>query len=178
MIKPFKPLLSADCFSSIPLKKEEVDISDIETKAISDGFKLQTNRHITIIGRQCQQFIMNKLENLNAREKEKLIKSIKFLLSSYKWEFAPKDIYLISKKGIIENSDVIEEKQSYIRLIDMPHMKKFYNKLNELLDTHFPAQFPHITLFTKGDRPDAIWRGISVTSKEEFELLNPIKFEF
>ena len=61
-------------------------------------------------------------------------------------------------------------------MIDMPDIEVFYKKLNSLLKTDLPIQLPHITLFTKGEIEKPRYYGIPVSSKEDFEKMNPEKF--
>jgi hypothetical protein len=55
----------------------------------------------------------------------------------------------------------------------MQDMAKFYREMNKLLGADLPVQFPHITLFTIGERENPKWRGIGIDSEEKFKTLNP-----
>lgn len=132
----------------------------------------QRSRHITIVG---GTIIKNILDKLSQKEKSQMIHRIRKLLKSFDWQFIPTDIYRISRRGLAYDDFEKDERESYIRVIKMRDMIKFYKKLNHLLKTNFPTQFPHITLFTRGDRPDAPYRGIAINSKEKFKQLYPKK---
>jgi len=173
IIQPKKLILFPNFESAIMLRKSEVDISGIKTIAIKEGYKEQRARHITVIG-SCH-YIKDRLDLLSKKDKGKKIKQIKKLLKEIDWQFAPMDVYHISRKGLPFSESEEDERESYIRIVKQPGMKKFYNKLNRLLGTNIPTQFPHITLFTKGERPNALYKGISISSKEKFKQLHPRK---
>ena len=102
---------------------------------------------------------------------------LKNLLKSLKWQYVQKDIYFINQKTYFENPKILEHRKSYIRAIEMPDINIFYRKLNILLKTHVAIQFPHITLFTKGEHPDREYFGIPIQSKTEFKKLHPKKLK-
>lgn len=171
-----KPHLFPDYHCSIPLSKEEVDISDIETRARAEGYREQTSQHITVMGGRIEESLANRLELMPGPDRQKIIDNIISLLEKFKWEFEPKEIYHVKKTGTFgKESTVIEHRQSYIRTIEMPDMEIFFKELNKLLGTNFPMQFSHITLFTKGEREGVRYYGIPIPSVEEFKKLNPIK---
>lgn len=179
-IKPAKPELFPNGHCQIRLKKSEVDISDIKAFAQKMGFIEQTSRHITIIGDQTEDKINSMLGQLGSKqEKEKLLSKIEKIIGQFDWSFSPHhEVYHIKKQGAFgQGSRMIENRESIVRLVNMPGMKRFYTKLNKLFSTNLPVQLPHITLFTKGDRPDARWRGIGIPSTNEFRKLNPEKIE-
>ena len=78
------------------------------------------------------------------------MEAIKNILESLKWKYELKEIYRIKKTGYVDNQDILENRESYVNLIDMPDMNTFYQKINLLLKAELPIQIPHITLFTKG----------------------------
>jgi hypothetical protein len=157
------------------LEEYEVDYTRIKSKALAEGFREQTKRHITIIGGMVEKLIDEILIKYNEKEKENIKKEIKNLLESFEWKYKQKDIYFIEKEGYIDNRDIKEKRQSYIAIVDMPDMEIFYKKLNALLNSNLPIQMPHITLFTKGERENPIFYGIPIPSEEEFQKLNPQK---
>jgi hypothetical protein len=157
------------------LEEYDVDYTGIKSKAIAQGFREQTKRHITIIGKEAKELIDEILSKYNEEEKENIKKEIKNLLESFEWKYKQKDIYFIEKEGYIDSPDIKEKRQFYIAMVDMPDMEIFYKKLNALLNSNLPTQFPHITLFTKGERANPIFYGIPIPSLEEFQNLNPQK---
>lgn len=175
-IKPSKPTLFPDGRASIYLKKSEVDISDVVTFAREHDFVEQTSRHITVIGGRTEDSIgvmLNESESLGGREV--LINKIKKLLNLFDWEYTSKEgVYHLKKTGTFgQDGIIIEDRETLVRPIDMPDMERFYSELNRLLNTDFLPQFPHITLFTKGDRPNAPFRGIGISSRKVFDQLKP-----
>jgi hypothetical protein len=172
-----KPIVYEDQESALFLEKSEVDISDIEAKARNEGYREQTERHITIIGGTAQ-LIRELIAEYPADTQEGLWQKIADLLQDYEWKFMPKDVYHIKKTGTFSGGgDLIEERQSYIRAIEMPDMAKYYAEVSKLLNTDLPVQFPHITLFTKGERENPKWYGIGIASEEVFQTMNPVKIQ-
>ncbi|MFA6386453.1 MAG: hypothetical protein WCW04_01655 [Candidatus Paceibacterota bacterium] len=149
--------------------------SFIEDIAIKDGFKKQNERHITILYYPIQKVFENISNNSSVEVKEKIIKQINDLIKNFEWKFRPTEIYKIEKQGYFNGSDVLEQRESYIYLVEMPDIEVFYKKLNSLLGSNLPVQFTHITLFTKGERVGASFYGIPVSSVEEFNNFNPKK---
>ncbi|MFA6355346.1 MAG: hypothetical protein WCW65_02900 [Candidatus Paceibacterota bacterium] len=145
--------------------------SFIENIAVREGFKRQKERHITILYYPIQKVF----ENVPDEIREKRIEEINDLLKTFEWKFKPTDIYKIERKGYFSDSDILEHRESYINLVEMPDIEVFYNKLNLLLKSNLPIQFTHITLFTKGERVGASFYGIPVPSVEEFNNFNPRK---
>lgn len=177
LISPSKPIMTKDLYCPIYIKlnRNQVDFCNIKQRAKYEGFREQTDRHITIIGATSQKKIKKALSKFTIEKQKKLIKEIKNLLKGLKWQYKqePK-IYLISeKKCFNKDGNIIEHRKAYIRPIKMPDMKTFYTKLNILLQSRIPVQFPHITLFTKGERPNPDYYGIGISSKTNFKRLHP-----
>ncbi len=149
--------------------------SVIENKALEEGFRKQDKRHITILSGSTKKLLENILSKLSEKEKKNILGTIKNILESLEWKYKLKEIYRIKKTGYIDNQNILENRESYVNLIDMPDMNTFYQKINLLLKTKLPIQVPHITLFTKGERKNPNWYGIPISSAEEFKNLKPQK---
>lgn len=147
----------------------------IESRALNEGFRRQNKRHITILGDSTKELLKDVLNKLSLEERENILEKIKNLLNSLEWKFKPKEIYRIKKQGYFSDSDILENRESYISIVEIPDMKIFYQKLNSLLKSNLPTQVPHITLFTKGERENPKYYGIPIPSMEEFNTLNPKK---
>ncbi|MFH1366135.1 MAG: hypothetical protein ABIG99_02005 [Patescibacteria group bacterium] len=177
IITPKKPIpISSKGFSEymIKLNKNQVDYENLKFRKELKGFREQSERHITIIGDKASLKIERALNKFSLLERKKKVIRLKFLLKNLKWEYVQKDIYLISKKTYLKGFNVLEKRESYIRLVEMSDINVFYRKLNTLLKTRIPIQVPHITLFTKGEyRPYRNYFGISISSKTMFKKLNP-----
>ncbi len=170
-----KPVMVED-EAALYLDADEVDISDIKERAVSEGYREQTERHVTIIGDSAGKAIKEALLKHPLEQKQQFLNIVKKLLLELDWEFKFKEIYHIEKTGTFYGGgEHVEERQSYIRAINMPAMEEFYRELNKLLDLNLPTQFPHITLFTKGERENPVWYGIGIGSEEKFKTLSPIK---
>ncbi len=175
-IKPDKPIsIKGSLGFMIPLKKNQVDYGNLEAKKELKGFREQTYRHITIVGDKTLLLIEKALNKFSVLERKKKVAKLKFISKNLKWEYKQKGIYFIEKKKYFGNPKVLEHRKSYIRLVDMPDMYIFYKRLNFLLKTHIPVGVPHITLFTKGERPGREYYGIPIRSKAEFKKLHPKK---
>ena len=135
---------------------------DVESKAIEEGFRRQKERHVTILGGATKRLLKNALAGFQEEERKKILKEIKNILESLSWKFVPKEIYKIQKQDYFSDSNILESRQSYINMIDMPDIEVFYKKLNSLLKTDLPIQLPHITLFTKGEIEKPRYYGIPV----------------
>ena len=146
---------------------------EIGPMALKEGFRRQNERHITILGGKTKISLTSILDNFSDADRTAILNKIKELLKSLKWEFEPKEIYRIQKQGYFDNPDILENRQSYINMVNMPDMEVFYKNLNTLLKSNLPTQVPHITLFTKGERENPLWYGISVPSMEEFNNSKP-----
>ncbi len=140
-----------------------------EERTMGEGFRKQIDRHITIL----YYPIDILFKNIFDKDRENFLGKIRELLNNYKWKFKPTNIYKIERKGYFGKLSEIEHRESYISLVDIPDMRLFYDKLNLLLKLNLPTQFPHITLFTKGERDNPSYYGIPISSIEEFNNFNP-----
>ena len=178
LIKPSKPIIvEAPLGCGIWWNKNQIDYGNLRSRKELKGFRKQTNRHITIIGGKLSRKIKDIFNKLSVSERKKKLAEFKSILKSLNWKYIQKDIYFINKKSYFGNSKVLEHRKSYIRTIEMPDIHIFYKKLNILLKAHIAEQFPHITLFTKGERKNTDFYGIPIPSKTEFKKLHPIKIE-
>lgn len=168
-IKTDKPQRLDDFWYTIYLKDHEANLEPVRDTAIADDFIEKNGKHITIIGSQHRNFLTHKLEMLDADEKNNLLDKIDSLINSIEWEFTPGEYFRVSKV------DEIGKRESIIQLIDMPCMDDFYRGLGHILNEEIPAQFPHITLYTKGPKSKNGFYGINIPSQEEFKKLNPKK---
>ena len=159
---------------SLLLKNDDTG-NVIESGALEEGFRKQNKRHITILGGVIQKLLKNILEELPLNESLSALDKINKILKSLQWRYELREIYRIKKAGHFDNDTILENRESYIMMIDMPDIKVFYRELNRLLKTNFPVQVPHITLFTKGERKNPSWYGIPVPSIEEFNSMQPEK---
>ncbi len=150
--------------------------SAVEAHAIKEGFKRQNDRHVTLIGGETKRILKRALEKLTDDEKGRVLKEIKNILESLSWKFEPKEIYKIQKQDYFNKPDILENRESYINMIDMPDMEIFYKKIGILLKIKLPLQVAHITLFTKGEPETTKYYGIPVSSIEDFKAMNPERF--
>ena len=177
-IQPSKPVIVEGLLGCmIILNKNQVNYENLKSRKELKGFREQTKRHITIVSGTTLEKIEKCLSKFSASKRKKKVAELKNLLKSLKWQYVQKDIYFINQKTYFENPKILEHRKSYIRAIEMPDINIFYRKLNILLKTHVAIQFPHITLFTKGEHPDREYFGIPIQSKTEFKKLHPKKLK-
>lgn len=170
-----KPILNDDLFCYIRLKKSQIDYGKLRSKAKREGFREQIDRHITIIGGATQDRVLKILSKRKPEERKKIVKEIGSIAKNPDWKYVQGDVYEIERRKYLKRYKVWEHRESYIRIIEMPAMGLFYRNLNTLLHTHIPTQFPHITLFTKGEGPGFKFYGIPIVSRAEFKQFHPKK---
>lgn len=144
--------------------KNQLDLNYLQKMAAQNGFDEKKEFHITVIGFKNGEEIKKVLQTFSKEDQENIIYQIKSLANNMDWgfELSPEK-YHISK----------EKRESYIQMVNMPDVKNFYNKLNEILGTHLEAQPSHITLYTRGDDRERAKMGIGINSEKELAQLNP-----
>lgn len=174
IIKPSKPVKLCGFFEyTIKLKDKDVNYKILESFKGIKKFKKQNFLHITIIGDKASNKTEEALKKFSTKEQNKKINKIKNLIKKLDWQYSEKAIYLISKDSLIGDKKTKEHRESYIRVIDMPDITILFREINKKLKTNIPVQFPHITLFTRGEHKSRTYRGISISSKSIFKKLNP-----
>jgi hypothetical protein len=170
-ITPPQPEIFESLFCGIDLPNKIVDVASIKDRAIADGFHEQPNKHITIL------YTAKKLKNFIDKLGEEKIKQIILqAIEGLNWEYEEKEIYYIEKKSIFPGENQKEEyRQSYIRVIDQPDMAIFYERLSKKLGETIKPNFPHITLFSKGEGENPDYLGIGIPDYTDFQTLKPIK---
>ncbi|MCL5411001.1 MAG: hypothetical protein M1324_04090 [Patescibacteria group bacterium] len=166
---PDKPTFNPDL--CINLEVGQGDSVKIRKQALKEGYREQDKRHVTLLSDSKIEEIL-KYTSLS---KDEVSKKILQIANNYDWRYKELDIYHIEKVGSEDRPEVKEHRQSYVRAINMPDMGKFYKELDETFGTKLLVQFPHITLFTKGEKENLIYYGISISSEEVFKKLKPIK---
>lgn len=170
--KPKKPVILKDLKATINLEMDDVKIDDIESLALKRGYRRQTSPHVTVLcGTKLRQIMAKNPE----MDKKSIAKIIKQAIGKFDWSYKEEEIFHIEKSCLYTGGTNIEHRKSYIRKIDMPDMERFYDELSKQFNVELSAQFPHITLYTKGERKNPTWYGIPVRSIEDFKNLNPIK---
>lgn len=143
-----------------------------------EGLFQKNEFHITIIGSESGEVILEKISELSLEEQDKLLSRIENLSKSFDWyyNFLP-DYYFISKDYREEGSEAVETRKSIIQVLELPDLKLFYEQLNDLLGTEFSIPFAHVTLYTTSTNKETKLRGIGIYSAEQLQTLNPVKIE-
>lgn len=172
-----KPQLKKNLYCWIRLRKDEVDISSLRGKAIREKYREQTKRHITIIGGTTTEKIRNIFKVLDAKRKKIYRKKIALMLKRLQWGYYQKSIYHIAKTGYFTWDGGVrkEKRRAYIASLELPAIRILYRRINRLLHTRFPTQYPHITLYTKGEKQNNLYYGIPISSTKEFKSFHPKK---
>ncbi len=164
-------------YSWIRLDKNEVDIRSIQKKATRAKYREQTKRHITIIGGTTTERIRNIFNTFDERGKKIYRKKIELVLKKLRWSYYQKSIHHITKNGYFTWSGGMrkEKRKAYIASLELPAIRVLYRNINRLLHTRLPTQYPHITLYTKGEKRNNLYYGIPIPSLKEFKSLHPKK---
>lgn len=175
--RPANPVFYRDKGSLLlEIEPDESSIAAIQGVAGSEGLSRKNKFHITLIGRETGEIILEKIKNLSPEEQERILSEIEVLSRKFDWKYSLGNEYYFISKTYQESGDKAkEERKSIIQLIEFPNLAPFYDELNKLLGTNFDLPFPHVTLFSTSTREDMKLRGIGLYSKFQFESLNPKK---
>lgn len=153
-----------------------IDLNGIAQTAARNGFDKKPEFHITIIGFKGGAAIKQALDKLSGERKPEALQKIQSLIKNIDWGFAllPQR-YHIKKDYMSRTSAAVstEHRESYIQMLSISDMKKFYDALNSILGTHLESPPPHLTLYTRGDDRERAKAGIGINSQEEFLKLEP-----
>ena len=155
----------------LEIKSPDSALERTKTIAQKEGLSPKTEFHITIIGRETEDAIFEKLDTVSTKVKDEIKEDINVLLKKYTWSHTLLDEYFLITKQYRDG----EERRSIIQTIELTELADFYSKLNSILNTLFLTPFPHITLYTTSTRPDKKLRGIGLYSNDQFLSLNPQK---
>lgn len=157
---------------------ESVSFESLREIAVKEGLSQKTEFHITLIGRETGEIIVEKLSGLPPEERDILLLRIEDLAKSFTWSHTfSSEYYLISKEYEGKDGEGVETRKSIIQTLLLPDLEAFYSQLNHLLGTAFNIPFPHITLFTTSTNEETKLRGIGIYSEEQLKTLNPVKIE-
>jgi len=174
-INVHKPILHQKIIPSIiELESGYGDVPVVRELAIRENFREQDYRHITVLGRNIRKI---EAAIYIQPDPETVIEKIRDTAEHLDWSFTLLDVYKIAQTGDFRDDGIIEHRLSYIRLIHMPAMEEYYAFLNDMLQLDLPTQYPHITLFTKGEQPNPPYFGIPIPSEEAFNSMSPEKIQ-
>ena len=156
----------------IDIDKSTTGLTTVEQFARENGFVEKDTVHATIVGFSAGVKISTLLKDSANQD---MLGKIESLVTETDW--SPQylnEFFVVSKEYEFFDpkikSKVKSLRQSIIQKIVLPELETFYEKLNTITGLAFPVQFPHITLYTKGDASSAM--GIGINSIAEFESLS------
>lgn len=157
---------------------ENSSFESLRRFAEKEGLSQKKEFHITIIGSETGEAIIEKVSGMLPEERDEFLSRIENLSKRFTWcHFFLPEYYLISKKYGEGGSEVVETRKSVIQNLKLPDLETFYENLNELLEIKFSTPFPHVTLFTTSTNEEKKLRGIGIYSEEQLKNLNPIKID-
>jgi len=156
---------------------------NVVRQAEARGLSKKETYHITIIGSDTAEHILEILDSVSEEKRKDLLSRLEKLIQDARWGYSTKpEFFYISKEyndPDPENPDttIPEKRESIIQLINLSGLEKFYSELNKIFDEKIEVPFAHITLYTISTRDDKRTRGIGIYSRKEFEDLEPQKIE-
>lgn len=149
-------------------------VMDLESNrdfAGSLGLTQKPEFHVTIIGNNTGQELMDSLQNLPLSEKCERLVEIGELAESFNWNITLKpDMYAIEK--VYPDGEL---RTSIIQVAECDDVAPFYQRLGELTGMNFDLPYLHATLFTNSTDERNTHTGIGIYSNEDFKSLNPQK---
>lgn len=163
----------------LDIDKGVVDLSVLKEIADKNGLDPKGDFHITVLGFKNGGEIKKVLKGLPEEKRESVILQIKSLVETIDWGFSfESQKYHISKEYVSQDpknkgTELREQRESYIQMVNLPGMKIFYEKLNAILGTSLEAPPAHITLYTGGSDKEKSKMGIGINTQDEFSKMNP-----
>ena len=157
---------------------ENLDI--LRERAKEDGLVEKSDFHITLIGSKTGKKIIQKLKGLSDEERREKIKEIQKIISITDWSYDTKSEYYAITKTFPEYLDENkkpESRSSYVQIVELPTLRGFYARLNQILDMKLKVPLPHITLFSISSIVGKETRGIGIYSEKQMKKLIAKKIE-
>lgn len=137
----------------------------VSSVAISEGFKIKSEFHLTIISFQNGKKLVQAGVDF-----QKVVE----LAESFTWDVAFLPEYFILERTIGEfvlHGKVQTPKhtrRSIVQSLQVSDMGNFFEKLSEMTGIHFETPIPHVTLFSWSDYEPEIMSGLSLNSQADF----------
>jgi|GEM_PF-920990 hypothetical protein len=161
----------------LSLGEEAAGAEEIRPAAEQNGFEEKNEFHITVVGFRNAAEIRKALKKFSSLERQEKIDAIGALIKDTDWKFVPEArAFRIAKEyknpdPKHKGAEVTEHRESYIRMVHLPAMERFYGELSNILGADIRPQPPHITLFTAGTDKEKAKGGIGINTKEELKKL-------
>jgi len=152
----------------LDLDSRLIDIEQLRIRLESQMFEPKDEFHFTVVGTRNGKKLAGAIKSQPG-----LSKKVGELIRTSNWELgSTPQIYKVTKEYAIPDPKTgenrSESRQSVVQVLDLPGLDAFYRNLNAISSAEIEPQFPHITLFTMGDK-----MGIAINSREEFEKMSP-----
>ena len=82
-----KPVMKDNLYCGLLLEGEGADSSKIESIAAEEGFRKQTERHVTILGSAAQAILKGIFNKFSNEERVETLEKVKSLLESLEWKY-------------------------------------------------------------------------------------------
>lgn len=161
--------------------KDSIDLEAKVKEAEYFGLLKKTEFHITIIGSETGEVILNVLDELDGIQKIETKNKLREACESFFWQAFLLDEYYYVRKHYNKDSAINfnepenEVRESIIQLVKIPRLSNFYERINSLFNQQFETPFPHVTLYTNSTRAEKKMRGIGIYSKKHFKSLETKK---
>lgn len=171
------PIFFTETFTCVLPYNNNLINPKIESLALNKGLVIKDNLHITIIGSDTGEEILNTITQKNLKRSEEII-FIESIIKQIDWKIKLFDEYYYIEKTYpeyIDKKGKPEFRKSIIQLVNIDNLSDLYSKINNRYSLNLQIPFGHITIYSYSSIPEKINRGIGLYSEEQFFSLNPNK---
>lgn len=153
----------------IPVQPALINSESVSIFAVNQDFNPKEEFHITIIGnKNIVSELTDKIEEFNPDQQIEFKNKLSGLTQLLGNITFIDEYYLVKKNYETEEGN--EERQSIIQKVNVEGIDDFYKEFSSLTGIDLGTPFPHVTLFTKGNKPTSS-KGIGIASLESFNIL-------
>ncbi|MFN0212876.1 MAG: hypothetical protein ACKVT2_01365 [Saprospiraceae bacterium] len=169
------------CTAFLLIDDKHIDLDVKRVQAERLGLYEKEEFHITIIGTETGEEILQQLDGLQEEAKMLGLGKLQFLCTAFQWKVKLLNEYYYIKKFYSENKELesitnkLEKRETIIQMARIENFTTFFKNLNQLFDTKFETSIPHVTLFANSNIEAKRLRGIGIYSKKQFLKLAPVR---